>query len=96
MAEREKEVSIVQSRLERLSKDIKHATSLRGATKGLEQSIHLQMLQAQRRRLLGEPRLCGRNKGIMDGKICSRIGMDPAAGGAKLLRDVIWRRTLGR
>ena len=55
VGEREKEVSIVQSRLERLSKDIKHATSLaEGQEKDSEQSIHLQMLQAQRRRLLGE------------------------------------------
>ena len=55
VAEREKEVSIVQSRLERLSKDIKHATSLaEGQQKDSEQSIDLQMLQAQRRRLLGE------------------------------------------
>uniref|UniRef100_A0A6U2CFQ3 AAA+ ATPase domain-containing protein n=1 Tax=Micromonas pusilla TaxID=38833 RepID=A0A6U2CFQ3_MICPS len=55
VGEREKEVSIVQSRLERLSKDIKHATSLaEGQENDSEQSIHLQMLQAQRRRLLGE------------------------------------------
>ena len=54
-SEREKEVSIVQSRLERLSKDIKHETSLaEGKEENPGQLIHLQMLQAQRRKLLGE------------------------------------------
>jgi senataxin len=48
-------VSIVQSRLERLSKDIKHETSLaEGKEENPGQLIHLQMLQAQRRKLLGE------------------------------------------
>ena len=52
-SEREKEVSIVQSRLERLSKDIKHETSLaEGKEENPGQLIHLQMLQAQRRKLL--------------------------------------------